>query len=197
MRAVFLDRDGVINELVYYPEQGLVDSPFTATQFHLRPGVPEAIRIFHALGYRVVVASNQPGIAKGHFAPEVFEEVRRAMAAQLAQAGASLDGEYYCLHHPAATVEQYRVACDCRKPKPGLLLRAARDLGLDLGASWMVGDGLTDIQTGQAAGCRTILLGQAKCELCARMSEENIHPGYICGDLRQAAGMIEAAGRGK
>ncbi len=193
MKAVFLDRDGVVNELVYYAEHGIVDSPFTAAQFRLCPGVPEAISALHTLGYQVVVASNQPGMAKGYFSEGVFAEVRQEMAAQLARAGAYVDGEYYCFHHPEARVERLKAACGCRKPKPGLLLQAARDLGIDLSSSWMVGDGLTDIQAGQAAGCRSILIGKAKCELCARMHEENVHPTYICSDLRQAAGVIKAA----
>jgi len=165
-KAVFLDRDGVVNELIYYPEQGIVDSPFTLQQFRLLPGVAEAIKMFHEEGFKVVIVSNQPGIAKGHFSYETFEQLREKMRGELIKEEAFLDGDYYCLHHPEAKIEALKVDCECRKPKPGLLLRAAKELGLDLSQSWMIGDGLTDVKTGKAAGCRTVLLGNMKCELC-------------------------------
>ena len=182
-KAVFLDRDGVINELVYHQEQGIIDSPFTVEQLRLLPGVGEAIRNFREMGYKVVLVSNQPGIAKGHLSHETFERIRQRMNDELARDGASLNGEYYCFHHPDAKVEQYRVNCDCRKPQPGLLLQAARDLDIDLSGSWMVGDGLTDIQAGKAAGVKTILLGNMKCELCQLMNGDGGRPEAITPDL--------------
>jgi D-glycero-D-manno-heptose 1,7-bisphosphate phosphatase len=152
MRAVFLDRDGVLNELVYYPEHGIIDSPFTPKQITLLPGVAQAINSFHDMGFKVVLVSNQPGIAKGHFSEEIFNQVRKKMKEELAKEGAFLDGEYYCFHHPEAKIERFRVECECRKPKPGLLLQAAKEMGVDLVGSWMIGDGLTDIQAGKKAG---------------------------------------------
>ena len=103
-KAVFLDRDGVINELVYYPEMGIVDSPFTAEQLRLFPGVGEAISEFRDSGYKVILISNQPGIAKGNLSEETFEEIVKRMRDELSSQGASLDGEYYCFHHPEARV---------------------------------------------------------------------------------------------
>ncbi len=190
MRAVFLDRDGVINELVYYPEFGIIDSPFTPAQFKLLPGVARAINKLHTMDYQVVLASNQPGIAKGHFSEEIFNKVCAKMRADLAEEHAFLDVEYYCFHHPQANVESLRADCDCRKPKPGLLFRAAREMGVDLSESWMVGDGLTDIKAGIKAGVRTLLLGQTKCELCHLMDEENARPDAIASDLEEAARLI-------
>jgi len=189
-KAVFLDRDGVINALVYHQEQGIIDSPFTAGQFRLLPGVGEAIRKLREAGYKVVLASNQPGIAKGNFSLEVFGEIRDRMKEALAAAGAFLDGEYYCFHHPEARVEALRVDCPCRKPRPGLLLRASQEMGIDPSRSWMVGDGLTDIKAGKGAGCRTILLGRMKCELCRLMDEEDAHPDAIASNLLTAAQLI-------
>lgn len=117
--AVFLDRDGVINPLIYHRDHGIVDSPFTLRQFSVLPGVPRAIRLLNDLGFVVVIASNQPGIAKGHFEPELIPKIERRMRAALRPAGARVDATYYCLHHPEATLKKYRSNCDCRKPAPG------------------------------------------------------------------------------
>jgi len=190
MKAVFLDRDGVINELIYYAEHGIVDSPFTVEQFRLLPGVAQAINIFHKSGFKVIIASNQPGIAKGHMSQESFDKIRQKMKQELAKEGAFLDGEYYCFHHPEATTETLRVNCQCRKPRPGLLLQAARDLGIDLSQSWMVGDSLSDIKAGKDAGCRTILLGRMKCELCHLMDEEDARPDLIVSNLLDTAPIL-------
>ena len=189
-RAVFLDRDGVINELIYYPEQGIVDSPFTASQFKLIPGICEVINKLHELGFKTVVISNQPGIAKGHFTEETFEEIREKMKGELAKRGAFVDKEYYCFHHPKAKLAQLRIDCECRKPKAGLLLQAAKDMGINLSESWIVGDGLTDVMAGKNAGCRTILLGSMKCELCLLMDEEGARPDFIISNLFEIAKLV-------
>jgi D-glycero-D-manno-heptose 1,7-bisphosphate phosphatase len=191
-RGVFLDRDGVINELIYYPEHGIVDSPFTTKQFKLLPGACEAINKFHELEFKVILVSNQPGIAKGYLSQEAFDKIRGKMNDELAKEGASFDGEYYCFHHPEAKVEKLKVNCECRKPEPGLLLQAAKDLDVDLSRSWMIGDGLTDIKAGKSAGCQTILLGRMKCELCHLMDEQDAHPDFIAPNLREAASLIKS-----
>ena len=191
-KAVFLDRDGVMNELVYYPEHGIVDSPFTVEQFRLVPGVGGAIKEFQSMGFKVILVSNQPGIAKGHFSKKAFDRVRGKMKEELARDRALLDGEYYCFHHPEAKVERLKVNCGCRKPKPGLLLQAAKDMEIDLSRSWMIGDGLTDVSAGKNAGCQTLLLGKLKCELCHLMDEEEARPDAICSDLAEATRVIEA-----
>jgi D-glycero-D-manno-heptose 1,7-bisphosphate phosphatase len=190
MRAVFLDRDGVLNELVYYPEHGIIDSPFTPEQFKLLPGVAQLINKFRGLGFKVVLVSNQPGIAKGHFSEGVFNQVREKMRQELAKKVACLDGEYYCFHHPEAKIERFRVECECRKPKPGLLLQAAKEMDIDLAGSWMIGDGLTDIQAGKRAGVKTILLGRMKCELCHLMDEEDARPDSIASNLDEVVQII-------
>lgn len=192
-RAVFLDRDGVVNELVYYPEHSIVDSPFTPAQFRQFNGVARAVNEFHRLRFKVVIASNQPGVAKGHMSWEMFERVRMKMKEELAKEGAFIDGEYYCFHHPEAKVEELRRNCDCRKPKPGLLLRAASELDIDLSQSWMIGDGLTDLKAGKSAGCKTILIGKTKCELCHLMDGMEIRPDFITADLFEAAQAVSGS----
>jgi D-glycero-D-manno-heptose 1,7-bisphosphate phosphatase len=190
MKAVFLDRDGVVNRLIYDPEQGVIDSPFTAVQFRLFPGVSQAINKFHEMGYKVILVSNQPGVAKGHTSQKTFDEIREKMKEELAKDGALLDGEYYCFHHPEAKVEKLKANCECRKPKPGLLLQAAKEMDIDLPHSWMIGDGLTDVKAGKDAGAKTILVGRMKCELCHLMDELDGRPDAVCPDLLEAAKVI-------
>lgn len=193
-KAVFLDRDGVINELVYHQERGVIDSPFNVKQFRLLPGVGEAIRELNKAGYKVVLTSNQPGIAKGNFTETTFTKIRKRMAKTLAQEGAVLDGEYYCLHHPEAKKEPLKKECPCRKPKPGLLLKAAKDMEIDLSQSWIIGDNLTDVKAGKTAGVKTILLGGMKCELCHQMDVENARPDAVINNLSRAVNYILGQG---
>ena len=191
LKVAFLDRDGVINELVFFPEHGIIDSPFSAEQFRLYPGVGEAINKFHEMDYKVVIISNQPGIAKGHMSADTFQKIQDKMKRELAKDGAFLDGEYYCFHHPEAIVNELKTNCECRKPKPGLLLQAAKEMGIDLSRSWMIGDGLTDVQAGKAAGTKTILIGRMKCELCFFIDEVNAMPDAICLSLLEATEKVE------
>jgi D-glycero-D-manno-heptose 1,7-bisphosphate phosphatase len=190
VKAIFLDRDGVVNELVYFPDQGIIDSPFIAGQFHLCPGVPEAVKKFQSAGYKVIIVSNQPGIAKGHMTLQDFQKISNMMKTQLWKEDAFLDGEYYCLHHPEAKIERYRADCACRKPKPGLIFNAARDLDIDVAESWYIGDNLTDMQAGRDAGCRTLLIGKMRCELCNLMYNEGVKPEAVKPDLLAAADFI-------
>jgi D-glycero-D-manno-heptose 1,7-bisphosphate phosphatase len=194
VRAAFLDRDGVINKLIYHHEHGIVDSPFTVEQFSLISGADEAMRRLHENGYKIILVSNQPGIAKGYLSEETFEEIRTRMNRMLAVAGVKLDAEYYCFHHPEAVVPELRTTCKCRKPGPGLLFRAAGEMDIDLAKSWMIGDGITDIQAGKRAGCRTILIGRMKCELCELMDKHNARPDFIAPNLREAARYILTKG---
>jgi len=195
-KAVFLDRDGVINEVIYYKEMGVIDSPFTVEQFKLLPKVAEAINIFHDLGFRVIVVSNQPGMAKDHFSIDVFEKIREKMNTELKKDDAEVDAEYYCFHHPYATVKKYKKICNCRKPKPGMLQKAAEEHNIDLSKSWMIGDGIIDIAAGQTAGCKTILIGRMKCDLCKIMEDENVKPDYIKPNLYKASLIVKNKERG-
>lgn len=191
MKAVFLDRDGVINEIVYFPELGLLDSPLNPKQFKLLPNVAKAIKIFNELGLKVVIASNQPVIAKGKTTKELFEKIRQKMTRELKKGGARIDAEYYCFHHPAAKYARYRVRCNCRKPKPGLLLRAAKDLGICPSKSFLVGDSLTDIEAGKAVGCKTFLIGYLKSDLSRLIDDTDVRPNYIVPSLLDAARIIK------
>ncbi|MCL4369682.1 MAG: HAD family hydrolase [Chloroflexi bacterium] len=190
-RAVFLDRDGVLNEMVYDTRFGLLDSPLNPEQFRLLPGAAEAVRTINEMGFLALVVSNQPGVAKGKFAPEVLEAITGEMHRQLEKGGARLDAVYYCLHHPEASLVEYREVCDCRKPNPGLLKHAALKLGIDLGSSYMVGDGLTDVLAGKAVGCTTLFLGRHKCDICRLMEEMDAVPDGIATDLLGAVRLVQ------
>jgi D-glycero-D-manno-heptose 1,7-bisphosphate phosphatase len=189
-RAVLLDRDGTINELAYFPELGVIDSPLNPGQFKLIPAAAEAIRSFNEMGLKVIIISNQPAVAKGKTTMKLFEEIRAKMRRLLAEAGAHVDAEYYCLHHPEARLPELRVQCECRKPKPGLLLKAAEDFNLSLKECFMIGDGITDVMAGQAVGCKTILIGRLKCDLCRVMEDLGVKPDYIAPSLNHASEIV-------
>lgn len=149
-RAVFLDKDGtLVQDVPYNVEPGLI---------RLMPGVIRSLRILHAAGYRLIVISNQSGVARGYFPEEALAAVEERLRELLAAAGAPMAGFYYCPHHPEGTVPEYAINCSCRKPEPGLLLRAARAHNIDLSRSWFIGDILNDVEAGRRAGCRTMLL---------------------------------------
>jgi histidinol-phosphate phosphatase family protein len=142
-RAVFLDRDGTIAKDVHYCRR--------PEDFHILPRVPQAIRLLNQHGFKVVVITNQSGIARSYFTEETLSRIHDRMKSDLQRDGASIDAIYVCPHHPDE-------GCECRKPKPLLLLRAAREIGITLDRSYMVGDDVKDVQAGRAAGCRTVWL---------------------------------------
>lgn len=155
-KAVFLDRDGTINKYVGFLRN--ID------EFELLPDVSKAIMKINSAGYLAIVVTNQPVIARGEVTHDELAEIHNKMETLLGQEGAYLDAIYYCPHHPhkgyAGEVPELKIECECRKPKPGMLLEAAKDFNIDLENSWMVGDGENDILAGKEAGCKTALIGQ-------------------------------------
>jgi D-glycero-D-manno-heptose 1,7-bisphosphate phosphatase len=191
-KAVFLDRDGVLNDLVYNEDEGHLGSPYSARQLRVFPYAGEAVRrVRGELGFKAIVISNQPGVAKRQFSMAELERMNGKIRKELAKSGAFLDAEYYCLHHPNALVKKYRTVCDCRKPKPGLMLRAAREIGLELGASYFVGDGLVDVKAGRGAGCKTILVGHVTTFLTRMMEEQGATPDYMVSSLREVPDLLK------
>jgi D-glycero-D-manno-heptose 1,7-bisphosphate phosphatase len=148
--AVFLDRDGTINEEVGYLDR--------LDKLHLIPGAAEAIRLINQSGMKAVVVTNQSGVARGMFDEAFVDEVHRQLRKMLREEGASLDGFYFCPHHPLEGRGSYLRVCDCRKPAPGLLLRAADELCLDPERSYMIGDTLKDIEAASRIGARGVLV---------------------------------------
>ena len=185
--CVFLDKDGTLVEDVPYN----VDP----ARIRLTDGAAEGLRRLHAAGYRLVVVSNQAGVARGYFPEEALEAVGRRLRELLAQAGVPLGGFYYCPHHRDGSVRRYAVACDCRKPAPGMLRRAAREHGLDLPRCWLVGDILDDVEAGRRAGCRTVLLENGH-ETEWVWSPERV-PDLRAANLAEAAERILSRGEWK
>ena len=159
-RAAFVDRDGTINELVPDPRTGQPESPLRVEDVALIPGAAGALRRLAAGGWLLVGVSNQPAAAKGTARPEQLAEVQARVLELLAADGARLDGFRICPHHPEGVVPGLAGPCDCRKPAPGMLIDAARELDIDLERSWMIGDTDSDVLAGAAAGCRTVLIEQ-------------------------------------
>lgn len=148
--TVFLDRDGTVNAEVHYLSQ--------PDQLRLLPTVSEAISMLNSIEIAVVIVTNQAGIARGYFPEHRLIEIHDHLKRMLAEQHAQLDGIYYCPHHPTAGLGAYRIVCECRKPMPGMLTRAAADLELDLPRSLMIGDRESDLQAGANAGCQTALV---------------------------------------
>jgi len=178
--AVFIDRDGTLTE-----EVGYVNHP---ARLKLLPRAAEAIRRLNAAGVAAVVVTNQAGVARGYFSEDVLHAVNDALRAQLARAHARLDGLYACLHHPSEGSAPYRAQCECRKPKPGLLLRAADELGLDLGRSTMVGDKASDLVPGRTVGAAAVLVltGYGLGEWEYRRRHFEVEPDHVADDLLDA-----------
>lgn len=179
-KAVFLDSDGTLVDV----------PPFNAEPRHVRlvSGAGAALRMLAALDYRLFVVCNQSGIAHGCFGEDAMGAVADRLADLLFREQLDLDGFYYCPHHPLGTVSDYALACACRKPAPGMLLRAAREHGIDLRASWMVGDILNDVEAGNRAGCRTLLIDNGN-ENEWRLGPRRL-PTRIAPDLYSAAQLI-------
>lgn len=186
-RAAFLDRDGVLIEDVH-----VLTRP---DQVRVFPGVPAGLVRLREAGYRLVVVSNQAVVARGLATEAEVRSVNEEIQRRLVAAGAPpVERFYFCPHHPEATLEAYRRVCDCRKPKPGMLLAAARDLGLDLGTSVLLGDRLSDIAAGASAGTRTVLLetGMHTQPLIVTDTpmDASIRPDHCCADFGAAVDWI-------
>jgi D-glycero-D-manno-heptose 1,7-bisphosphate phosphatase len=189
-RAVFLDRDGVINALVFHEDAGVIDSPMNEEQFKLLPRVPKAIRLLNEAGVLVIVVSNQPAVARGRYSMEMLERVEHKLENELAKAGARIDAAYYCVHHPTAPILKWRKKCTCRKPGIGMLKKASQRFSLSLQDCYMVGDNQSDIVAGQRAGCKTIFIGRCLCDTCPLQKGGRTNADFTARDLWSAVRMI-------
>jgi D-glycero-D-manno-heptose 1,7-bisphosphate phosphatase len=182
--AVFLDRDGTVNEEVGYVNH--ID------RFRIFPWTAPAIRKLNQAGLPSVLVTNQSGVARGYFPETLVQEIHTRLQDELARFTARLDAIYYCPHHPDGKVTAYRKTCDCRKPAPGMLHRASQDLGLDLGASFVVSDRYQDVAMGFQAGARGILLlsGYGKGEYEYQREGWPRQPDFVATDLLEGVGWI-------
>ena len=182
--AVFLDRDGTINEQMGYINH--------ISRFHLLPGAASAIRRLNEQEIPVVVVTNQSGLARGYFPEELLVAVHEKMEKQLAEAGAHVDGLYICPHHPEAKEERFRKDCSCRKPKTGLLEQAAQEMNLDLSRSFVVGDRWSDIRCGERVGATSVLVlsGYGRGDLQYIGPVQDVQPAHVAEDLADAVSWI-------
>jgi D-glycero-D-manno-heptose 1,7-bisphosphate phosphatase len=182
--AVFIDRDGTLAHEVGYVND--------VSRFRLFPWSIEAVRLINRSGYLAVMVTNQAGVARGYFPEPAVREVHERLQAALADGAARLDGIYYCPHHPDAGEPPYRQDCDCRKPRPGLLTRAASDLGIDLARSWVVGDRQGDLQVAWAVGARGVMVktGYGRGELRHHAPSWARQPDLVAEHLLEAVSRI-------
>jgi len=177
-RAVFLDRDGVITQ----------DPPHYAhrlDQLKLISKSAEAIKLLNKNNFKVIIVSNQSGVARGYYQEKGLMKFNCALKKELKKEDAYIDAIYYCPHHPEAKIERYKINCNCRKPNPGMLKKAAKELNIDMKLSFMIGDKLSDIEAGKRAGCKTIIVktGYGIEEL----RNKNINCDYVADNLYYAA----------
>jgi D-glycero-D-manno-heptose 1,7-bisphosphate phosphatase len=183
-RAVFMDRDGTISE-----EIGYVNHP---SRYRVFPYSAEAVRLLNEAGWLAILVTNQAGVARGYFTEEVITAVHDLLRQKLGERGSQLDAIYYCAHHPTVGEAPYRFDCGCRKPKPGLIARAATEFDIDLGQSWMVGDRYSDIELAHNAGVHSafVLSGYGRGEWEYQRAAWKHEPELVAEDLLAAVKKI-------
>ena len=182
MPAVFLDRDGTLIEEVGYLDR--------IERIVLYPWSVDAVKLLNRAGFRVVVVTNQAGVARGMFEERFVGDTHRVLDRWLGEAGAHIDRYYYCPHHPEAPLEAYRQQCECRKPRPGMVQRAARDLELDVGRSFVVGDRWLDVQLAQKVGARGVLVRTGYGEAEAEQPRNGVVAACVAQNLMAAVAWI-------
>ncbi len=182
--AIFLDRDGTLIDEV---GDGFLR---TTADLALYPWSASAVRRINDAGLLAIVVTNQSGVARGFFDEAFLDEAHRVLNGQLAGSAAHIDAFYYCPHHPDASVVRYRAACECRKPEPGLLIRAARELGVDLERSWMVGDTWRDVDAGRRAGVRSLLVMSGQGREAAAHPPGDVEVAAIVENVEEAVAWI-------
>ncbi len=179
-KAVFLDRDGVINREV--------DVLRSVKQLRILPKAAEAIRKINRIGFLAIVITNQPVVARGWLTEKEVDRIHAVLIKRLGAKGAKLDAIYYCPHHPNANLKKYRMKCSCRKPNIGLIKKAAKNFGINLKKSFMVGDSTRDILAGKRAGMKTILV---KTGYAGKDRKYDVKPDFTATDLNKAVGIIK------
>jgi len=182
--AVFIDRDGTLSE-----EVGYLNHP---SRFRLFPYSIGAIKLLNDSGWLAIVVTNQAGVARGYFSENIILEIHERLRRELENEAACLDAIYYCAHHPSVGEPPYRMECDCRKPKAGLIRRASEEFEIDLGASWMVGDRYSDIELARNAGLKSafVLSGYGRGEWEYQRATWKHQPDLVCENLFQAVKSI-------
>lgn len=184
-RAIFLDRDGVINRNVLNPVTGEYESPLTVDDFQLIPGAIGGMRALQKAGYLLFLVSNQPNYAKGKCSLSTLKAIHKRLLCELARECIEFTRFYYCVHHPQGTVAGYSRFCKCRKPSPYFVQRACLEFSLDLSCSWMIGDRRTDMECGKAAGTKTVFIRAGEMDTHIEGNSDR-----VASDLFMAARLI-------
>jgi D-glycero-D-manno-heptose 1,7-bisphosphate phosphatase len=196
-RGVILDRDGTLIDVVRDEETGVISTAFHPSQVKLLAGVVEGLKLLADDGYALAIATNQPAPAKGQYSRAAVEATNAAVVEALAAAGLRVEMIAVCMHHPEGGPGgdlSLVKACECRKPKPGLLLDVARALDLDAAESWMIGDTTSDVEAGRAASMKTALIfDRRRCELCPLRTGPNVTPDVVGANLVEVARAIKQA----
>lgn len=190
--AVFMDRDGTVNE-----QMGYINHP---SRFVLLPGAARAIRLLNKAGFLAIVVSNQSGVARGYFPIDLVHEVHDLMQRSLADQGARVDGVFFCPHYPSGEVDEYAVACACRKPGPGLIRQAESRFAIDMSRSYVVGDRFSDVELAARCGLKSVLVetGYGRGDLQYVLPGRDIQPDHAAPDLEAAVRWIlEREGAGQ
>jgi D-glycero-D-manno-heptose 1,7-bisphosphate phosphatase len=185
-KAIFFDRDGVINKLVFNPETNEYESPHEVKDLELMQNVLEPIKMLYDSGYHLFVISNQPSYAKGKTTLENIKEIHLRLQNMIGDHGIIITEYYYCYHHPHGIVPEYSGECECRKPKPFFINKAKDDYDLDLSQSWMIGDQDSDIECGRAAGVKTIMIRNEH----SRKKRGSSSPDYSVDNLSESINLI-------
>lgn len=182
--AVFIDRDGTMSEEVGYVNH--------LSRFKLLENTAAAVKLLNEAGILAIVATNQAGVARGYFEEPMINKVHEKLKKELAKSGASVDAIYYCPHHPSAGKPPYRTECNCRKPKPGMILKAKDDFDIDLTRSYMVGDKISDVEFGLKLGLKSIMVmtGYGIGEYEHQRQDWKVKPDFMAGDLLEAVKWI-------
>jgi len=183
-RAVFIDRDGTISE-----EVGYINHP---SRFRVFPYSAAAIKLLNDSGWLAIVVTNQAGVARGYFAEDMIQTIHETLKQEMTATDARIDAIYYCAHHPSVGEPPYRLDCDCRKPKPGLIRRAADEFDIDLAVSWMVGDRYSDVELARNAGVNSafVMSGYGRGEWEHQRQNWNYQPDLTANHLLEAVKRI-------
>jgi D-glycero-D-manno-heptose 1,7-bisphosphate phosphatase len=185
-KAVFLDRDGVLNELILNTDTNEYEPPHRIEEVIIFPYAAQCLRDLLSAGYDLFLVSNQPDYAKGKVTLKSLREVHERFMSILTSENITFRGVYYCFHHPNGIIKEYSFVCECRKPNPYFLLKAQKEYSIDLGMSWMIGDRDADIVCGQSAGVKTILINEPK----SANNRGDSFPDFIVNDLFEATKLI-------
>jgi len=192
-KAIFLDRDGVLIKMYYHRDIGIIDTPLSVKQVSFIPGIFDFLQYAKKRGYLLIIISNQPGVGIKKISLKNFHAINNYIMNILKDHDIVIDGQYYCMHHPYAAIKKYKEICICRKPKIGFFLQAAKEFDIDLKKSWMIGDGVGDIVAGNAAGCKTILVGNILEAEYLRILEEKLgksKPTYLVKNLSEIKSIL-------